>query len=116
MTMEAIKLTKAQAHPIVKETFPDYRGRKFTLKFQERVTFYDTNWGGGTRNKYAFIRSDGVTAVFNAPAPWINPVEGQTMELPQDVMIVEHSIFCGKDCGITIYAHPSHLPKWLPSA
>lgn len=52
-------------------------------------------------------------ATFSAPAPWINPVEGKTVELSPEVLIVEHSIFCGKDSGITVYVHPSVMPKLL---
>jgi hypothetical protein len=40
-------------------------------------------------------------------------VEGATVELPADAMIVTHAMCCGQDCGITIYAHPCHLPKWI---
>ena len=114
--METIKLTTKQAKPIVETVFPNYRGRKFNMNFVEKVMFYDTNWGGGTRNKYAFVASDGRTAVLNAPAPWVNVIEGKVFDLPADVLVVEHTIFCGKDCGITIYAHPCHLPKWLTTS
>ena len=114
--MTAIKLTTKQASKIVAASFPDYRGRKFTLKFEQRITFWDTNWGGGTRNQYAFVSSDGRTAILNASAPWVNAIEGQTFDIPADVLVVEHSVFCGKDMGITIYSHPCHLPKWLPAA
>lgn len=108
-----INITKAQASPIVSKTFPDYSGRKFKLVFAEKVWFHDTNWDGGSKNTYEAVRADGTTAKLYVPAPWINPVEGSDIELPVDVLIVEHSVFCGKDCGITIYAHPSHRPKIL---
>jgi hypothetical protein len=111
-----MKLKKAQAWPIVKATFPNYKGRTFHIEFTNKVTFFDTNWGGGSRNSYAAVRSDGKTAKLGVPAPWINPVEGKSIELPEDVLVVEHSIFCGKDCGITIYANTCHLPKWLSAA
>jgi hypothetical protein len=108
-----MKINKAQAQPVLSKTFPDYKGRKFSVEFVNSVTFYDTNWSGGTRNKYAFLASSGETATFNAPAPWSNPVEGKTVELPENVIIAEHTIFCGKDLGITFYMHPANAPKWL---
>lgn len=108
-----MKLSKKQIEPIITATFPTYSGRKFRIEFTDKVTFFDTNWGDGSRNQYVAVRSDGKTAKLNAPAPWINPVEGKTIEVPQDAMIVEHSIFCGQDRGITIYAHPCHMQKWL---
>ena len=109
-----MKLNKSQVRDILKATFPEYRGRTFRIEFTPTVSFYNTNWSGGTRNIYVAVWSDGRTAKFNAPAPWVNVIEGQTIDMPQNVLIVEHTIFCGKDLGITIYAHPVHLPKWLP--
>jgi len=111
-----LKLSKSQAWPIASLVFPDYRGRKFRIVFSETITFHDTNWGDGTRNQYSAVRSDGRTSDLNVPAPWRNPVEGATIPIPVDVIIVEHSIFCGTDVGITLHAHPSNLPKWLPES
>ena len=108
-----IKLNTAQAKPFAKKAFPNYRGRKFKIVFTDHVTFYDTNWSGGTRNQYVALRSDGKTALLTVGAPWVNPVEGKTIDLPEDIVIVEHTIFCGQDAGIRIYANPCHLPKWL---
>jgi len=110
---QTITITKKQAEQILKATYPNYGGRKIKVEFSNKVYFYDTNWGGGSRNTYVAVRSDGKSAKLNVPAPWVNIVEGTSVELPADVLIVEHSIFCGKDCGITIYANPVHLPKWL---
>lgn len=112
---QTFKITRKQASTIIDATFPEYNGRKVRIEFTHFVTFSDTNWGGGSRNSYSAVRSNGVVANLKVPAPWINPVEGMVIELPADVLVVEHSIFCGKDCGITIYANPVHLPKWLPA-
>lgn len=104
------------ARKIAKLVFPDYRGRKFQFEFEPRLTFHDLNWDGGTKNEYAFVRSDGATANFGPmPAPWANPLEGQTVDVPADVLIVMHKYFCGHDTGIKIIANPCHLPKWLPA-
>jgi hypothetical protein len=114
--MNAIKLTTKQARPIVKLTFPEYHGRKFTLEFTDHITFYDTNWSGGTKNVYAFLRSDGAVRGLTVPAPWVNPVEGLTVEIPKDILVVVHQYFCGMDTGITVYASPLNSPKWLTAA
>ena len=108
-----MKVKKAQVKDILKATFPEYRGRTFKVEFAPTITFHDTNWGGGTKNTYAIIGSDGRTARLSVPAPWINPVEGKTVEMPTNALVVKHTVFCGKDLGITIYASPVHLPKWL---
>jgi hypothetical protein len=108
-----LKATRKQAASVIAATFPEYTGRKIAVVFTERVMFYDTNWSGGTHNGYAAVKADGRTAKLNVPAPWCNPVEGATFELPADTLLVCHSHFCGHDLGLTIYAHPTHLPKWL---
>jgi len=75
--------------------------------------FTDTNWGGGTRNYYKFMRTDGQVASMPYAAPWNNQYEGLRVDIPVDMMVVEHTIFCGHDLGIRIYLHTSHAPKWL---
>jgi hypothetical protein len=111
--MDTVKITRKQASPVLSKTFPEYRGRTIKVEFTDKVTFYDTNWGGGSRNFYHAVRADGRDSRLVVPAPWVNAIEGKSIELPADVLIVEHTIFCGQDCGITIYAHPTHAPKWL---
>ena len=108
-----IKANKAQVRAILNAAFPEYRGRKFKVEFAETITFWDTYWSGGTKNTYVAIMSDGRAARLTVKAPWLSTVEGETSDVLSDMLIVKHSIFCGKDLGITIYAHPHHLPKWL---
>lgn len=110
---QTMKVKKAQVKDILAATFPGYKGRTFKVEFAPTVTFHDTNWGGGSRNKYIAVKSDGRTAMLHVPAPWVNTIEGKTIDLPKDVLMVKHTVFCGKDLGITIYASPVHLPKWL---
>ena len=103
-----IKVTKAQVKPIVAATFPEYSGRKYRVEFSETVCFYDLNWGGGTRNTYRAIKmSNAQVAQVPSGSPWNNPIEGKTVDLPEDVVVVQHTIFCGQDLGLTMYAHPS---------
>jgi hypothetical protein len=110
---QSIKVRKGDIRPILNRSFPSYRGRKFSVEFTEEVSFYNTNWSGGSRNQYAFVHADGEDKWLSAPAPWVNPYEGKRHPLPADVLVVKHAIFCGKDLGITIYAHPSYAPRWL---
>jgi len=110
-----MKLNKAQVRDILALTYPEYRGRKYAIEFVPTLMIYNTNWAGGSRNTYTAIRYDGRCSRLGVPAPWVNTVEGKTIELTPEIMIVKHCIFCGRDLGITIYAHPSHLPKWLPA-
>lgn len=112
-----MKVKKSQVAQIMLGTFPDYKGRKFSVQAAERVTFRDLNWSGGTRNQYRACGLDGTSIEskhnLNGPAPWVNPFEGKQIELPAGALIVEHSHFCGTDCGLTIYANPADMPKLL---
>jgi len=110
---EPIKLRKAQVRPIVDKVFPDYRGRKFKLEFTDAVVFSDLHWDGGSRNSYGFVRADGEMAFLPASSPWDCPFEGKKLPLPQNILVVQHTVVCGHDLGITIYAHPCWAPKLL---
>lgn len=49
-----------------------------------------------------------------AGTPW-NAQAHARIEIPAGVAIVEHSIFCGKDAGVTIYVRPENLAPLLPA-
>ena len=108
-------LTKRQAWPIVQGAYPEYTGRKFRLKFEERPYVYDTNWGGGTRNQYTLVQlgSEKASRSFPSFTPWANPIEGERFPMRPGFALVMYSIFQGRDCGITIYAHPDDETKAL---
>jgi hypothetical protein len=111
--VNSVKVSKREVWPIVRKVFPDYAGRKFRVVFTDRVGFYDLNWAGGSRNQYAAVRADGTTGRMPAGDPWNNPVEGKTVDLPAEVLVLCRSFNCGHDDGITIYAHPANAPRWL---
>ena len=108
-----MKIQKTKVWPMVKKVYPDYNGRKFNIEFCDKITLYDTNWAGGTKNTYKFISSDGSTKELNIPAPWFNNIEGSTIQISEKFLVIRHSYFCGHDVGITIFAHPVYAPKWL---
>ena len=50
------------------------------------------------------LTDDGLSIAYGADfAPWSNPVEGKTCDIPQGFAIVENTVYCGKDCGLTVY-------------
>ena len=110
-----MKVTKADVRPIVMATFPDYKGRMFTVEPVHSVRLWNLNWSGGTKYTYkAVSMADGNVASLMPIAPWEEYREGLEVDLPTNVVIVKHTYFCGKDLGITVYCHPqlvSHLLK-----
>ena len=112
--MTTLTVPKKDVAFLVTRTFPNYTGRKFRIVPAETVTLHDVNWGDGSRNQYRVtalsLDAESVKAV-PAPAPWANPYEGAIMPIPQGWAVVEHSIFCGKDCGIRIHVNPLDVAR-----
>lgn len=109
------KLRKGDLPKNLLAAFPSYTGRKFRLDLSGRVCLHDLNWDGGTHNSYALVSLDGAgSAQLPRESPWNPRVEGQTFEIPERFVVVCHSHFCGRDCGLTFYANPKDAAKLLP--
>ncbi len=112
-------MAKNPLRTLALSAFPTYKGRKISANYSGRVTFSDTNWGGGSRNRYVCLDlAKGLKRGLSVPAPWVNPVEGVTAPIPEGMVVAEHTIFCGKDCGVTLYFPTSAAalgPATLPA-
>jgi hypothetical protein len=114
---DRIKLTAKDIPPMLRNVFPEYHGRKWRANVTTNVQMYDTYWSGGTRNQYRAVNLE--TGMIGEPGSgafgnFLDPRE-PTVELPPGVAIVEHSMFMGKDVGITIHVHPSNVRSMLPA-
>lgn len=96
MTNTTIKVSKTNAtiKAILAATFPQYKGRKVKLVISASLPVaHVEGWDGGSMSEARLynMRTGGAvfasTQVQIADAHWI---------------VVEHSVFCGKDSGITI--------------
>lgn len=96
-------------------TFPEYRGRTIQLVATERVHGLENYWDGGTRSYWKAV--DLATGRVVDPAvATTNPftkVAHATVELPAGVALVEHTIFCGTDVGVTIHVRPGTVTAAL---
>ena len=112
-----MKTRKSDVWFLVKQAFPGYSGRTFQVSIAGAVVFHDTNWGGGTRNRYIAVplAHDGKPNYLPDFAPWSNPVEGKTVSIPAGWTIVEHTVFCGHDMGITVHVGTGDMAKVLPN-
>jgi len=75
-------------------------------------------WSGGTRSTYSAIvleTGQAATVSDNMSAPWDATRKEQRIALKPGFAVVEHSIFCGKDMGLTFYVHPDNAAKLLPA-
>lgn len=100
---------------IIEKSFPDYKGRKIKLStsIPSRV---DSFWDGGSKDSFTFFHLD-TGDIYNVHSnhPMFEAVQPRNLrKLPDRVLLIKHSYFCGKDMGITIYANQSDLAKLLP--
>lgn len=101
-----MKITK-KSHPtiykIAKYVYPDYKGRKIYLRYEQFVdTGYNANWFEGSRTYYKFVRLDNANILIVPDfAPWKRP-ESETVEIPQGAACVTHAFSHGFDCGVTV--------------
>ena len=106
---EAKKISYAD--PRIKQTiqdcFPAYKGRKVRVS-NYIPTSLDSWWDGGSRDYYVFYQpSTRKTFSVHSNHPFFESTQPRNLnELPEDVLLVRHSIFCGKDIGITIHIKP----------
>lgn len=88
---------------MAKVVYPEYKGRKFSVCVKSR--YYPSDyWDGGTRcyMKAIDLRTG---RIVEPSADAKNPYNGlahKDFDIPPGVGILEHSYFCGKDCGITL--------------
>jgi len=99
-------------NPLVKKiitaTFPNYRGRKITISTDIPNYELRSYWDGGSRDYFVFYQPDtGKTWNLGSNHPFFEKDKPAPLAeaMPASVCLVRHSIFCGKDCGITIFCH-----------
>lgn len=100
---------------IARKVYPDYSGKKFQVEVRETINVR-SYWEGGSRSFFRFIKLADPTQCINVPAQsaFDTPIiDGDKVPLVPGLACVEHSIFCGKDYGLTIHVHPANAPKRL---
>ena len=102
---------------IINATFPSYKKHNVYLNPTMSVTLHGLNWSGGSKSDFEACTIEGkslpVKHDMSAPAPWENPFEGKTIELPENTVIVEGGVFCGKQATLMINVHPSNMARLL---
>ena len=97
-----------------------YTGKKFKVVITDTISVpLDAGlWSGGSRDSYSFVELSSGRSV-PTPCQQTAPWDGQRKEfnspLPVGIAMVERSMFCGKDAGLTFYIHPDAATKMLPS-
>lgn len=115
MTICHIDKPDTTIRKIVKTAFPSYNGRKFKLDTSIPSSL-PSYWDGGSKNDWVFYElSTGESAHVADNHPFFQADKPRHLDkLPTGFIIVKHSIFCGKDMGITIHANAKDLVPLLP--
>jgi hypothetical protein len=97
----------SHAVPLVKQllamSFPAYKGRKVNATLLAGPISLDLNWSGGSRDQAVMIDlASGTRKPLRAPSPFERAGHEPFMP-PPGVILAVHSIFCGKDAGVTFY-------------
>lgn len=97
----------------------NYTGKAFKAEIVESVTIPAEAglWYDGCRDTYSAIElatGNAIAASDNVSAPW-DDRKSQKIALTSGFAIVRHSIFAGKDMGLTFYVHPSDAVALLPA-
>ena len=110
-----ITVRKAEVAELLAAAFPEYRGRKFKVAVSESV-YVDRAWGGGSRERIVALTNPTGT-FWEAHYPIVPIMQAPCGNLPldQNAVYAVHSIFCGKDTGVTFHVHPqsAYLPKMI---
>ena len=100
-----------QVKSVCKAAFPGYNGRKIQIKYNVKSKSLRSYWDGGSKSSYAVIDLN-LLKVLHAPDshPFFDRLTGvDSFDIPEGYAVVEHSIFCGRDMGLTI-----HIPDAAP--
>ncbi len=108
---------------LVAATFPDYTGKKYAIDTAETVDVR-SYWDGGSRDYYAVARIMPDSTIQSMEIPQMSMHDPHYVgadrvptNMWENMVIVRHSYFCGKDSGITFIVHPSMITRGLlPSA
>ena len=108
----------ALVRSLVSRAFPAYTGNKFKLAVSDSPINCASYWDGGSRSYFVFanLATGETSSEVPAQSAFARPVAGlDAVSLPDGFVCLEHSIFCGKDSGITIHIRTSNAAKMLPA-
>lgn len=112
----AIYTDAPEVRRIASLAFPAYTGRKFKVDTLTGPKRLDSCWSGGSRDYYVVIdlETGQSVPIPENGTPFSNGGQIFTVDnLPRpNIAIVQHTIFCGKDLGITIYVSPENLNRF----
>jgi hypothetical protein len=91
--------------------FPGYNGRKVQINYNCKSVNMRSYWDEGSKSDFVVLRLQDNKALNVPPGhPVFNHISGvDNFSIPENFVVVEHIIFCGKDLGLRI-----HTPRTAP--
>lgn len=110
------KTMPEEARRLFRLGFPSYAGRTFKIRGVSGPVDLRSYWDGGSRDYYAVVRADGAALSVPTQSAYDRALAGaEAFTIPNGVVVVEHSIFCGKDAGLTLIVPMERLAHYLPA-
>jgi len=101
---------------IALKAFPDYNGKQFKVDIFKGPMNLTSYWDGGSKTYYAIVSmKTGKVKEIPENGGMYGGRPFKISKLPEGFAVIEHSIFMGKDMGITIFVNPENLSKMLPA-
>lgn len=110
--MNTIYTDAPEVRKLAAIAFPSYTGRKFRVTPFSGPMRLDSNWSGGSRDWFVFINlvTGQTMPVPENGTPFTDTI-GRLTALPENVVLIEHTISCGKDMGITVHVAPENMNR-----
>lgn len=111
-----MKTNDKSVKAVALKAFPEYRGRKFFFEVQKYPLDLRSSWQGGSRDFFKFVRlSDQHSVAIPAQSGFDPAIAGlDAVTIPEGFACVQHTIFCGKDLGLTVIINPANAAALLP--
>lgn len=103
---------------LARRAFPGYTGRQFKITISDSPINCASYWSGGSRDYFAFLNlaTGEASAQMPAQSAFDRRVEGlDAVPLPPGFACVRHTIFCGKDMGLTLIVRSDNAAAMLPA-
>ena len=108
---------KPEIARVFSAAFPSYSGRKHKVSIEETVYVPSSYWDEGSKTSAVFIRLDSLeTGALPDNHPFFDRARvpnqlqaGESLPLVPGIAMVTHSLFCGKDMGLTLHVHPQDV-------
>lgn len=99
-----IKTLSPKLQRVFRAAFPDYTGRRWSIRAREKVSAL-SYWEGGSRKWYCWVN---LSSQYATPVPETNPMVRpmpEPVQIQPGMVLVENCRSGGVNVGLTIYCH-----------